>query len=63
MRVLACVQANGLERIGLAKSSGGWAGPYDRVGAEPLWGPFDDRTTYIEDPVRRERERERETRI
>ena len=41
---------DGLERIGLAKSEGGWAGPYGRLQDAPLWGPMDDAAKYVEDP-------------
>lgn len=41
---------DGLERIGLAKSESGWAGPYGRVSDSPLWGPVDDPAKFVEDP-------------
>ena len=45
---------DGLERIGVAKSTHGWRGPYGRVGeGKPLWGngsDSDDRRAYVEDP-------------
>jgi hypothetical protein len=38
------------ERIGLAVSKSGWAGPYGRLSDEPIWGPFDDKRKFVEDP-------------
>lgn len=41
---------DGYERIGLAKSEGGWRGPYGRLTDAPIWGPVDDQRKFVEDP-------------